>query len=139
MKLSPDMQKVFIDEINFVVKSMKNTDTPAQKLYFFSAGFAMAQRIINFEYELELNFIQQVLQLVYSTVNARLVAMSARQEAGISIPDGLFNSLEKALEEMVDRIEQGVETYPALQKMVSLAYSTTGNGYYLYLKGMIKI
>jgi len=139
MNLSPDIQKRFTDEIHFVIKSMKNADTPAQKLYFFSAGYGMAQRIINFEYEPELTFIQQVLQLVYNMVNARLVAMSTRQEAGISIPDNLFNSLEEALEEMVNRIEQGAETYPALQKMVNLAYSTTGNGYYLYLKGMLTV
>ena len=139
MNLSPDMQKRFIDEVNFVIKNMKNTDNPTEKLYFFSAGYAMAQRIINLEYESELAFIQQVLQLVYNMVNARLLAMSMRQEAGVSIPDGLFSSLEEALEEMVDRIEQGVETYPALQRIVNLAYSTTGNGYYLYLKGMLKI
>lgn len=139
MNLSPDMQKRFIDEVNFVIKNMKNTDNPTEKLYFFSAGYAMAQRIINLEYEPELNFIQQVLQLVYNMVNARLTAISAGQEGGISIPDDLFTSLEEALEEMVDRIQQGVETYPALQRIVNLAYSTTGNGYYLYLKGLLKV
>jgi len=139
MNLSPDMQKRFTDEVHFIVKSMKDTNTPAEKLYFFSAGYAMAQRIINFEYEPELTFIQQVLQLVYNMVYARLGAISVRQEAGISIPESLFNRLEEVLEEMVDRIEQGAETYPALQKLVNLAYSTTGNGYYLYLKGMIKV
>ena len=139
MNLSPDMQKRFTDEVNFVIKNMKNTDNPAEKLYFFSAGYAMAQRIINLEYEPELNFIQQVLQLAYNMVNARLTAVSSGQERGISIPDDLFISLEEALEEMVDRIEQGAETYPALQRIVNLAYSTTGNGYYLYLKGMIKV
>lgn len=139
MNLSPDMQKKFIDEVGFVIKNMKNTDNAAKKLYFFSAGYAMAQRIINLEYEPELNFIQQVLQLVYNMINARLTEISAGQEGGISIPDKLLTKLEEALEEMVDRIEQGAETYPALQKMVNLAYSTTGNGYYLYLKGMIKI
>jgi len=139
MNLSPEMQERFIDEVNFVIKNMKNTDNPTEKLYFFSAGYAMAQRIINLEYEPELNFIQQVLQLVYNMVNARLIALSAGQEGGISIPDKLLTKLEEALEEMVDRILQGTETYPALQKMVNLAYSTTGNGYYLYLKGMIKI
>jgi len=139
MNLSPDMQKRFIDEVNFVIKSMKNADTPGEKLYFFSAGFGMAQRIINFEYDPELTFIQQVLQLVYNMVNARVGALLVKQEVGISIPDHLFNNLEEALQEMVDRIEQGVETYPVLQKMVNLAYTTTGNGYYLYLKGMIPV
>jgi hypothetical protein len=139
MNLSPDMQKRFTDEVHFVIKSMKNAETAAEKLYFFSAGYGMAQRIINFEYEPELVFIQQVLQLVYNMINARIAAISARQEAGISMPENLFNRLEEALEEMMDRIEQGAEIYPALQKMVNLAYSTTGNGYYLYLKGMIKV
>ncbi len=137
MNLSKDMQRKFTDEVNLVIKNMKNTDKPVEKLYFFSAGYGMAQRIINFEYEPELSFINQVLHLVYNMINARLTAISMGQEGGISIPDGVFSGLEDALEEMVDRIEQGKETYPTLQKMVNLAYSTTGNGYYLYLKGMI--
>jgi len=70
-------------------------------------------------------------------INARLTAISTGQEGGISIPDNLFSGLEDALQEMVDSIDKGAETYPALQKMGNLAYSTTGNGYYLYLKGML--
>ena len=139
MNLSPEMQKTFTDEIHFIAEKMKATNIPAEKLYFFSAGYGMAQRTINFEYEPELSFIHQVLSLVYNMVNLRLMAIAGRQEGGISIPDNLFNRLEEALEEMADRIEQGLETYPALQKMVNLAYSTTGNGYYLYLKGMLTV
>lgn len=138
MNLSPDMQKRFTDEIHFVIKNMKTADTPTGKLYFFSAGYGMAQRIINFEYEPELSFIHQVLVLVYNMVNTRQAAIATGQ-GDISIPDNLFNRLEEALEEMADRIEQGLETYPTLQKMVNLAYSTTGNGYYLYLKGMLTV
>ena len=138
MNLSPDMQKTFTDEIHFVAEKMKAADTPVEKLYFFSAGYSMAQRIINFEYEPELSFIHQVLLLVYNIVNTRQAAISAGQ-GSISIPDNLFNRLEEALKEMADRIEQGLETYPTLQKMVNLAYSTTGNGYYLYLKGMLTV
>jgi len=133
------MQKIFIDEINFVIKSMKNTNMPGDKLYFLSAVYGMAQRIINLEYDPELNFIQQVVQLVYNMVNARLAALSARQEVGISIPDHLFERLEEALQEMADTIVRGEQSYPALQKMVNLAYTTTGNGYYLYLKGIIPV
>ena len=139
MNLSPHMQKIFIDEINFVIKSMKNTNMPGDKLYFLSAVYGMAQRIINLEYDPELNFIQQVVQLVYNMVNARLAALSARQEVGISIPDHLFERLEEALQEMADTIVRGEQSYPALQKMVNLAYTTTGNGYYLYLKGIIPV
>lgn len=139
MNLSSDMKEKFVTEVYFVIEKMKNTDIPAQKLYYFSAVYAMAQRIVNFEYDPELIFIEQVLQLVYNMLNARLTAMLARQEAGIAIPDNLFRDLESALLELVRNVERGAQTYPALQKMVNLAYSTTGNGYYLYLKGALKV
>ena len=139
MNLSSDMKEKFVDEVYFVIEKMKNTDIPAQKLYYFSAVYAMARRIANFEYDPELIFIEQVLQLVYNMVNARLTAMLARQEAGIAIPDNLFRGLESALLELVQNVERGAETHSTLQKMVHLAYSTTGNGYYLYLKGVLKV
>jgi hypothetical protein len=139
MNLSPDMQKVFTDEVHFVINKMRSTDSPKDKIYFFSAAHAMAQRVINLEYDPELNFIQQVLQLAYNTINARLSAISTGQQTDISIPASLFDKLEEKLEEMVGLIDEGLETYPALQKIANIAYITTGNGYYLYLKGMIKL
>ena len=139
MNISPDMQKSFTDEIRFVIERMKGASDATGKLYFFSAVYAQAQRIINFEYDPELMFIYQVVQLVYNMLNARISAIKIGQEAGISIPDGLFDSLEGALEELADKVSKGMEPYFALQKMVNLAYTTTGNGHYMYLRGMIKV
>ena len=139
MNLSPEMKKTFIDEIRFVLKNMRNTTMAAQKWYFFSAIHAMAQRILNLEYEPELVFILQVFQLTYNMVNARLTALSVGQEAGINILDNLFVKIEDELEKMIDLIEKGEESYPVLQRLINIAYSTTGNGYYLYLKGMLKV
>lgn len=139
MNLSPEMEKRFVEETRFVVKNMRNTTGAAQKWYFFSAIYGMAQRILNLEYNPELVFIFQVVQLVYNMVNARLAALSAGQEAGISIPRNLFTNIEDELEKMANLLEQGKETYPVLQRLVNIAYVTTGNGYYLYLKGMLKV
>jgi len=139
MKLSPEMQKSFTDEIRFVIERMKNASENTEKLYFFSAVYAQALRIINFEYHPELLFIYQITQLVYGMLNGRISAIKMGQEGGISIPDGLFDSLEGALEELADNISNGKESYSALQKMVNLAYTTTGNGYYMYLRGAIKL
>ncbi len=139
MNLSPEMKKTFIDEIRFVLKNMRNTTIASQKWYFFSAIHAMAQRILNFEYEPELVFVFQVFQLAYNTVNARLAALSVGQEAGINIPDNLFTKIEDELEKMVTLMEKGDSSYPVLQRLINIAYSTTGNGHYLYLKGMLKI
>ena len=137
MNLSSDMQKSFVDEIRFVLKNMRNTTVPSQKWYFFSGIFGMAHRILNFECDPELVFVHQVMQLVYNLVNARLTALSTGQESGINIPDNLFTKIEDELDKMATLIEQKKETYPVLQRLINLAYSTTGNGYYLYLKGTL--
>ncbi|HEY4711290.1 MAG TPA: hypothetical protein VIH69_01200 [Dehalococcoidia bacterium] len=139
MNLSPEMKKTFIDEVRFALKNMKSTTAAAQKWYFFSAIHAMAQRILNLEYEPELAFIFQVFQVTHNMVNARLAALSVGQEAGVGVPDNLFIKIEDEVEKMIDLLEQGKESYPVLQRLVNIAYSTTGNGYYLYLKGMLKI
>ena len=139
MNLSQNMKSELTNEINFVVRQMRDVSSPAEKLYFFSALYGIAQRIINFEYDPELMFIHQVLQFVYNTINARIAMITTGQQTPVGIPDNLFTNLENSLAEMTYNIERGANTYPQLQAMVNLAYSTTGNGYYLYLKGMLKI
>ena len=139
MNISKGMQKKFVDEIRFVAEHMEAASTAQEKAYFFSAMPGMAQRIVNFEYDPELVFIHQVGQLVYNTINAWLPSIATRQDRAGSMSEEIFPELVAALEEMAASIEQEQNTYHALQKMVNLAYSTTGNGRYLYLKGLLKI
>jgi len=139
MNLSPAMQKIFVDELNLIVAKMRESDSPKDKVYFFSAAYAMAQRVINIEYNPELNFIQQVLQNAYETIYKRVNMISSSQQTNIPVIDNMFVRIEEELEEMVKSIEEGKETYSHLQTILNLSYSTTGNGYYLYLKGMLKV
>jgi len=139
MNLSMDMQKLFTDEVGFVIERMKEAKDPATKLYFFSAAYGVANRIMNIEFDPELAFMHNVLNAAYGTINGRVIALSSGQETGVGIPVKLFARLEEALEEMINKIQQGEETYPVLEKISNLAYSTTGNGYYLYLKGLLSI
>lgn len=139
MNLSKEMQRIFTDEIDFVVRRMKESQDPARKLYFLSAVHGMALRIMNIEFDPELAFIHHVLNFAYGTINGRLAAISGGQEKGAGIPEKLFDRLEESLQEMIANIQQGEQTYPVLQTISNLAYSATGNGYYLYLKGMLSI
>ena len=139
MKISQKMKKSFTDEVDFVIKNMQDTDSFKEKLYFFSAIQGQAQRTVNFEYDPELLFIYQVTQLVYNIINARISAMKTGQEDGISIPEGLFQGLDKAIKERAGNIKDGNDSYGALQTMVNIAYATTGNGYYMYLRGVLPV
>jgi hypothetical protein len=133
MKLSTGMKKQLVEEIKFATDQMKKTEFVDQKLYLFTAVWGMAQRMINFEYDPELTFAYQVLKLAYDQINLRINAIKAGDKL-IPISENLFPQIEATLEEMAKKIEKGSNIYPELQKILNLAYSTTGNGHYLSIK-----
>ncbi len=138
MNLSPDMQRVFTDEVATAIKHMKSVNTLEEKLFFLSAVYGAAFRIMNIQFDSELAFIHNVVNAAYSMMQANLA--SIKQGQGVNtFPKDVFDKLENALEELVVKIEKGGKTYPVLEKISNLAYSTTGNGYYLYLKGMLTV
>ncbi|MBI4299696.1 MAG: hypothetical protein HY677_01065 [Chloroflexi bacterium] len=139
MRLSRSSKDLLVEEMRFALLKMKESPDPAAKMYFFSAVYGMAQRILNIEFSPELTFVHNVLQFVYSTIMQRVVASSTGQERGILLPPHLFERLESALDDMIGMVERGEKTYPALERMSNLAYSTTGNGYYLFLKGILQV
>jgi 4-hydroxy-3-methylbut-2-en-1-yl diphosphate synthase IspG/GcpE len=136
MNISKDMQKVLTDEIKVALYHMKKVDTAEEKLFFLSAVYGVAFRIMNIQFDPELAFIHHVVNAAYSMMNTRLA--SIRQNPGLNtFPKNVFEMLEDALGRLIDKIEKEEKTYPVLENIFNLAYSTTGNGYYLYLKGMM--
>ena len=138
MNLSPDMQKVFTDEVATAIKHMKSVNMIEEKLFFLSAVYGAAFRIMNIQYDAELAFIHHVVNAAYGMMQANLASIKKGQGVN-TFPKDVFNKLEDVLEELVVKIEKGEKPYPALEKISNLAYSTTGNGYYLYLKGMLTV
>jgi hypothetical protein len=139
MNLSKGMKRLFIDELNFVLQNMRSTDKPMEKLYFFSAIYAVANRIFNIEFHSELVFIHNVVQAAYREIHANLTAVLQGQGIAIGIPGEVFAGLEVVIEEMITKISKDQNIYPALQRISELAYSTTGNGRYLHFKGLLTI
>jgi len=139
MNLSKHMKRLFIDELNFVLQNMRTTDKPMEKLYFFSAIYAVANRIFNIEFHSELVFIHNIFQAAYKQINESLTPVLQGQGIAIGIPSDVFVGLEAATEELITRISNNQEIYPVLQKISELAYSTTGNGRYLHFKGVLTI
>ena len=132
------MKSLFIKELEFILKNMKSTVIPVEKLYFFSAIYAAANRIFNIEFHSELVFIHNVIQETYQQISTNLSVASQGGQTTIGIPNGLFDGIENAVEEMITKISNNQDISPVLQRISNLAYSTTGNGRYLFLKGMLK-
>ena len=141
MNISGNYKKVISKEFLGIVEKMKDTKDLSGKMYFFSATYGVISRVFNLEFDSALVFAHFVLNAACNTINGRLLALKAGQDNVVQIPEGLFDSLQKVIEKLAENIETGneEELFKNLQKIANIAFTTTGNGYYLYQKGMLKI
>lgn len=137
MKISSTDKKILIDEIDFVIQKIKEEDNPEIQIYYYSAIFTMAQRILNINYDPHLEYIHLVLSGAFSIVQDRLARMKTGDQVVEFIP-GFFDYLVGYLEELRDHIKANKETHKTLEKIMVLSNLTTGNGYYRYKKGITK-
>lgn len=135
MKISTENKKKLIDEIKFVLAQMKSEENPKSKLYYFSGAYGILDRIFNIEFDPDLVFAHFVLSSTYNIINSRLEITGKVVE----IPENLFDRLFEITEELLTAIKQEKNLYEVLKKFMLLGYITTGNGYYLYKKGLLKI
>jgi hypothetical protein len=138
MDLSKNNRLALANEIRTVVDHMSRAGTAKEKMYFFSAVFGVAHRIMNLEFDPELGFVHHVTNAAYNTINTALLLVTQGQSMP-TFPENVFDKLQEALKDLATYIEEEKQTYPVLERISNLAYSTSGNGYYLFLKGLLKI
>lgn len=128
-----------VSEIRYILEQMKKASKAQDKVYFYSAAYGVTHRMINHVKDSELILIDLVLNTSYQMINTRVVAISKGQETPVSVPANLFTRLEDNLGQLADAIEHGTKSYPILESIVNLSYSTTGNGFYLFTKGLLTV
>ena len=138
MNISDNSREIIIKEINYVLNKMEECSNIEEKLYYFSGVYSMIQRIFNLEYDSDLVFAHLILFQTYNLFRQRLDAIKTKQLL-IPLSEEQFNNLTKITKELVKKIEEKKEIDNTLKKFVILSYSTTGNGYYLFQKGLLKI
>lgn len=135
MKISALHKKKLVSEIKFVIKKMKSEEDPPRKLYYFSGLYGAISRIFNIEFDPDLVFAHMVTNMAYNAINSRL----ANPDKVIQIPPEIFDKLIEAIEEFKNAIEKNENLYEVLKKFVLLGFITSGNGYYLYQRKLLKI
>lgn len=138
MRLSKEHKIKIEQEFDFVIDKMEQSETPDQTLYYFSGIQTLLNRIINFEYSEELLFSYFVLEKAYSNIISALGKI--KQGSGVVTFHDRFNDklvgLTKDLKNGFFNSKTRIET---LKKIAVLAYSCTGNGFFLTEKGVIDI
>jgi len=138
MKISDSFKKIIVEEITFVAEKMEQSTQVPEKLFYFSGVHGVLQRVFNLEYVEELVYIHFVLTATYETFIQRLKGIQ-QGEGTIPLLEEQLNKLILTLKELRDNIQENKDIHETLKKFVLLSFSTTGNGYYLLQKGMLKI
>lgn len=138
MKLSKKMKKLLLDEIAYVITAMETEENDEKKLYYFSGIHAVVNRIFNIEYDEDLIYLHHVLKSCHEAISGRLQAMKQGQDSVILLLKDQFKMLIEIAKELSENIKKNEPFDAALKRLSVLAYSTSGNGFYLFAKGLIK-
>jgi hypothetical protein len=139
MNISDNSRKAIVEEIKYVAKMMDQSKDPVQKLYFFSGIYSIIQRTFNLECDSDLIFSHFILRQTYDAFNGRLQAIMKGGETLILLQEEHFKKLSQITKELAIKIQKNEDASETLKRFAVLSYTTTGNGYYLMQKGLLKI
>lgn len=139
MDISEQFRLKIAEEFKDASTRMAEERSALGKLYWFTAGFNMAQRIMNLEYDPDLLFLFTVCQAAHKQIQGRVAALTTGPELGAGLPDGLFNQLRNLTSELGAAIEANADLTQLLRRVAILGYSATGNGFYLWKRGLLTL
>jgi len=138
MDLSADLRERLVNEIRFVVGKIRTQSDLRKKIYYFSGVYGEMFRLFNISYDPQLLFAHNILSNAYQPMRALADTIELGRDTTIVFPDDFFDSLCALLENLANQIANNQDTYTTLQAISCLSYINTGNGYYLFLKGILK-
>ena len=143
MQLTKAVRNKLAEEFRIASDRMKGAADLQSKLYFFSSMFGVINRTFNEDWSNELALLHNVLQDTHRVRSGRLAAMTAGAQGPIQIPDEVAGKPTEVADGLASIITADIiddcVVVDVLGNFATLAHSATGNGYYLYLKGDLKL
>ncbi len=139
MNITENNKKLILDEFEYVLESMAGTESMEEKLYLFSALYGVVNRVMNIEFDSDLIFLHHVLSAAHTAFSVRHDAMKNKKAFPLHITKEIFDKLFLLIGKLYDCLKNNTEIDEILKGLIVLAYTTTGNGYYLYQKGLIRL
>ncbi len=138
--LREEYRQRLAQEYRYAATKMQESPQPAKKLYYFSVLFGESQRILNWEWDRDLSLIYMTSQYTYNQIN---LLMQPGMLGNIPIDVSMvFTALTQATFDLATYLEKTKdnteELHQILGRFAELSYAVTGNGSYLYEKGLIK-
>ncbi len=100
-----------------------------KKLYYYSAVRSTLERTLRFYFDKELLLAHVIADVSYQMINDRVVHLKAGDN-NVPLPKEAFDMLKEGVYELKQAIEKDETTYPALEKLMEIAYLASGPGFY---------
>jgi hypothetical protein len=139
MNLSDSLRTELEKELRFVSDKIIAEKDVMRKVFYYSAAYGVTRRIMNLSYDSQLSFMHLILEASYRQINDRVNQIVRGRDATIPLISDFFEKLSEEVLNLAESVKNDQDTYKILERIVTLAFLTTGNGYYLYVKGQIKI
>jgi hypothetical protein len=136
-----ELRQRLATEYRYAVTRMQEGKSAEKKLFYFSVFFGEAQRVLNFEWDRDLALIFWVTQQVHTQMNTTL--QTGLYKALPLDASVIYEQLTNAASDLAACFETEDETDKeelcrVLGRLAEVNYVGTGNGSYLYEKGLIK-
>lgn len=138
MKLSKEYKTKLEQEFDFVIDKMEQSETPDQILYYFSGIQTLLNRILNLEYSEELVFSYFILEKVHKNI-INVLGSIKQGNPILTFHDKFADKLVELTKDLKNGFFNSKTRIEILKEIVVLAYTCTGNGYFLTEKGTIDI
>jgi hypothetical protein len=135
-----ELRQQLAKQYHFAATKMQDSPQTARKAYYFSILYGDSQRFLNWEWDRDLALIYAVTFYTYNNIYA-LTQPPARGLFPID-EEMVFGSLTQAAFDLATYLEKTgdntEELHQILGRFAEISYAATGNGSYLYEKGLIK-
>lgn len=138
MKLKAEQKRMILEEFDYAARTMREVQAFDEKMFYFSSTFGVVSRVFNSDFNSQLVFMHLVLANAHATILGRVQAMRAG-DSTIVLKEDFFEKLTNTVDDLINRIKLGKDVYDVLERITVLTYMTTGNGYYLWRKGVFTV
>lgn len=138
-----ELRQRLAKEYRYAVTKMQETQSLAQKLFYFSVLFSEAQRTLNWQWDRDLVLIYTVTHFAHTQINTAVQTSAVTQALPIDWTV-VFNKLTSVASDLVTYLENAESNdneglLQILGYFAEVTYVVMGNGSYLYEKGLIKL
>lgn len=139
--LPDEFRDRLVSEFRLAVAKMAEAEAPQQYIFYYSIFFGELVRVLNWHWDETLALIWSNVQHAHQAITSRVNA-TAQGDIVVALSKEFFDAVTQTSTALVDYIEKNgdeAELCHILGRLAELTYATTGNGYYLLQKGVIKL